>query len=359
MNAMGLVYGSVCSGIEAATVAWEPLGWKPVWFSEIDPFACEVLRHHFGKDQDKHVQVDNLGDMKNLEKDKRFRDTVGKIDVIVAGTPCPSFSIAGEREGLDDEGGQLALDFIRLARKSGARWVVWENVPGALSSQEGKNKGRLCPKCGHSLGRDRCSACGLPTEDQNPHNLGAVLGALQDGGYQFAYRVLDARYFGVPQGRRRVFVVGHLGEDWRPAAAVLFDSEGCFRGASENGEGERKTRTRVQESPGTGGWEGWYSNTGDTVRCLSAGGIARINHTADTFLIDSAGGRVRYLTPLEWERAQGLPPDWTQIPWKGKPALECPHTIRFSAIGNSMAVPVMEWIGRRIDWVETYLRLTR
>ena len=173
---------SVCSGIEAASVAWNPLGWKAVAFSEIEPFPCAVLAHHY-------PDTPNWGDM---TKYKEWPDVA--IDLLCGGTPCQSFSIAGLRKGLDDPRGNLMLTFGAIAAKYRPKWLVWENVPGVLSS----NKGR---------------------------DFGAFLGMLGQLGYGFAYRVLDAQFFGVPQRRRRVFVVGCLG-DWRSAAAVLFERHG-------------------------------------------------------------------------------------------------------------------------------------
>ena len=172
-------YGSVCSGIEAATAAWHHMGWEPAFFSEIEAFPSAVLTHHY-------PTVPLHGDFTTIEKNQ-----YGKIDLLVGGTPCQSFSVAGLRGGLDDDRGNLALEFCRLAQREQPRWIVWENVPGVLSSNGGRD-------------------------------FGSILGALEDLGYGLAYRVLDAQYFGVAQRRRRVFVVGYLG-DWRPAAAVLFE----------------------------------------------------------------------------------------------------------------------------------------
>jgi DNA (cytosine-5)-methyltransferase 1 len=174
-------YSSVCSGIEAATVAWHPLGWEPQWFSEIEAFPSSVLKHHY-------PETPNYGDMTN------FKEWSNEpIDLFVGGTPCQSFSVAGLRKGMDDPRGNLALTYLAIADKYRPRWLVWENVPGVLSSNGGRD-------------------------------FGAFLGALGQLGYGFAYRVLDAQYFGVAQRRRRVFVVGYLG-DWRRAAAVLFERE--------------------------------------------------------------------------------------------------------------------------------------
>jgi DNA (cytosine-5)-methyltransferase 1 len=178
-----MTYLSVCSGIEAASVAWHPLGWCAVAFSEIELFPCAVLAHHY-------PDVPNLGDM---TKYKEWPIERGSVDLLVGGTPCQSFSVAGLRKGLDDPRGNLMLVYLAIARQFAPRWVVWENVPGVLSSHGGRD-------------------------------FGTFLGGLAECGYGFAYRVLDAQFFGVPQRRRRVFVVGYLG-DWRPTAAVLFERE--------------------------------------------------------------------------------------------------------------------------------------
>lgn len=176
-----MIYGSVCSGIEAASVAWSPLGWQTAFVSEIEPFPCAVLAHHY-------PTVPNLGDM---TKFKEWPDAA--IDLLVGGTPCQSFSVAGLRKGLADPRGNLMLTYLAIAERYAPRWLVWENVPGVLSSNGGRD-------------------------------FGTFLGGLAELGYGFAYRVLDAQFFGVAQRRRRVFVVGHLG-DWRRAAAVLFERE--------------------------------------------------------------------------------------------------------------------------------------
>ena len=172
-------YLSVCSGIEAATVAWHPLGWTAAAYSEIEKFPSQVLAHHY-------PNTPNVGDM------TKFKEwNIGSIDLLVGGTPCQSFSVAGLRKGLDDPRGNLMLTYLAIADQYRPRWLVWENVPGVLSSNGGKD-------------------------------FGVFLGALGELGYGFAYRILDAQYFGVAQRRRRVFVVGYLG-NWRPAAAVLFE----------------------------------------------------------------------------------------------------------------------------------------
>ena len=208
MTRKPLNYLSICSGIEAATVAWHPLGWHPACFSEIDPFARAVLAHHYPK-------VRLHGDFTALTE-----NDYGAIDLLVGGTPCQSFSVAGLRKGLDDDRGNLTLEFIRLAQRARPRWLVWENVPGVLSIDGGRT-------------------------------FGSFLGGLAECGYGFAYRILDAQYFGVPQRRRRVFVVGYLG-DWRPAAAVLFERESVRGDITPSRETRKGTAGAFETSPSGG-----------------------------------------------------------------------------------------------------------
>lgn len=205
-------YATVCSGIEACSAAWHPLGWQPVFFSEIEKFPSAVLAHHY-------PNTPNLGDMTKINGHE-YRNT---IDVFCGGTPCQSFSVAGLRGGLGDERGNLALTFCRLVDQIRPTWVIWENVPGVLSS----NKGR---------------------------DFGSILGALAHIGYGFAYRVLDAQYFGVPQRRRRVFVVGHIGGFWQPAAAVLFERGGLFGDSAPGASSGQKVTRNAGSGVDAGGW---------------------------------------------------------------------------------------------------------
>jgi len=379
-------YGSVCSGVEAATVAWHDLGWEPQFFSEFDAFPSAVLKNHY-------PDVPNYGDMTKY-KDWNLNDK--SIDLLVGGTPCQSFSISGLRKGLHDDRGNLMLEYLRMADELKPKWIVWENVVGVLSS----NKGR---------------------------DFGTFLTALGDIGYGFAYRVLDAQYFGVPQRRRRVFVVGCLG-DWRSAGKVLFKPESLSGDpAPSRSKGQRVAPTVTTGPP--------YARTGNdrveteayvTYRKVSHGeytkdqgastmmardykdatdlitfspqnsasnGLSISEHTVPTLqtkkqsavVIDRAAFnqgvnakydplikeqetmptlvargphaiqqrdmKVRRLTPRECERLQGFPDDWTRIQWKGKKPEECPDGHRYKAIGNSMAVPVMRWIGQQIKQV--------
>jgi len=461
-------YLSVCSGVEAATVAWHSLGWQPVAFSEIEPFPSAVLAHHY-------PNVPNLGDMTKY-KEWNLNES---IDILVGGTPCQSFSVAGLRKGLEDPRGNLALTYVGILDKFRPQWFIWENVPGVLSSGGGRD-------------------------------FGSFLGAVAECGYGFAYRVLDAQNFGVPQRRRRVFVVGHLG-DWQPAAKVLFESE-SLSGDFKSSRKTRKSVTGFVESSfgqyredviagtikasggvlaggsetfltvyenhpsdsrvkdmgdtcqtvtstwGTGGgnipfvqsfgipgnWIGRKPENGgnattpmnDVSPCLTKTdrhgvafgfepGIAKREGNPNRFSqelsptlragmgdnqvaaafgwqnsshqgmsvdtisptldksktpavafgvdmynlttnedttqtirngtdIDHVGGimsstAVRRLTPVECERLQGFPDNYTQIPWNKKVSIDCPDGLRYKAMGNSMAVPVMNWIGKRIS----------
>ena len=205
-------YGSVCSGIEAATMAWHHMGWEPAFFSEIEKFPRAVLEYHY-------PDVPLHGDFTTIE-----RNQYGKIDLLVGGTPCQSFSVAGLRGGLGDERGNLSLEFCRLAQREQPRWIVWENVPGVLSSNGGRD-------------------------------FGSILGALEDLGYGLAYRVLDAQYFGVAQRRRRVFVVGYLG-DWRPAAAVLFERNSMSGHPAPSREKRQDAARSATPSAAAGGGHG-------------------------------------------------------------------------------------------------------
>ena len=461
-------YLSLCSGIEAATVAWHPLGWEAVAYSEIERFPSEVLAHHY-------PNTPNLGDMTKFKEWTNVSD----VDLLVGGTPCQSFSVAGLRKGLDDPRGNLMLTYLAIADQYKPKWIVWENVPGVLSSNGGKD-------------------------------FGVFLGALGELGYGFAYRILDAQYFGVAQRRRRVFVVGYLG-DWRRAAAVLFERDSlCGNPAPSREKGQGAAPT-IKASVGTGGvdvehpmvavgslcartgqsisvqdasqghlmptWPAKISSTLDTTfgtkmglenQHVNAGcpmfvpakpialaentigrkpenggngdgftdggpmytlnatgvhGVAQpiayafdslssnsmksanpisgcnevdVSKTLDTSrgldpscnqggigvaqpicLMDQGGSvmnvehdmvgtlrrethghepivmqpmAVRRLTPVECERLQGFPDTYTDIKSKGKATPDGP---RYKALGNSMAVPVMAWIGKRINEVET------
>ena len=233
-------YLSVCSGIEAATVAWHPLGWTPVAFSEIEPFPSAVLAHHY-------PNVPNYGDMTKFEEWPLEPETV---DLLVGGTPCQSFSIAGLRKGISDQRGGLMLTYLEIARRFRPRWIVWENVPGVLSSGGGRD-------------------------------FGSLLGGLEELGYGWAYRVLDAQWVrthghprAVPQRRRRVFVVGCLGNPSR-AAAVLFERESVQRDSAPRGKARQGAAFDAEAGAGAGCW--WDgSDCAGTLTKQNANGAQRM-----------------------------------------------------------------------------------
>jgi len=357
-----MIYASVCSGIEAATVAWHSLGWQPRLFAEIDKFPSLVLAHHY-------PQVPNVGDFTKITKEQ-----CGPIDLLAGGTPCQDFSIAGLRAGMAGERGHLTVEFAQLAGRLRPRWLVWENVPGVLSIEGGAA-------------------------------FGTFLGMLGQLGYGFAYRVLDAQYFGVPQRRRRVFVVGHFG-DWRRAAAVLFERHSMSgdtpprREAGQSITGSLAARTAAGGGLGTDfecmggvipqyggifddaiapalsasghgtsragdsrGQDCLIASTGEVSHCLNGGGMRRQDYETETLISHSLRGggfdasedgtgrgtprmAARRLTPRECERLQGFPDNYTLISPK---TADAP---RYKALGNSMAVPVMCWIGERIAMVD-------
>jgi DNA (cytosine-5)-methyltransferase 1 len=418
-----LRYLSVFSGMEAATVAWHQMGWTPVGFSEIEPFPSEILKHHY-------PTIPNYGDITQY---KQWPIERGSIDLLVGGSPCQAFSVAGLRKGLDDPRGNLALTFLGLAEKLRPKYILWENVPGVLSSSGGED-------------------------------FASFIGALAQFGYGFAWRVLDAQYFGVPQRRKRVFLLAIDGaSNWKAAGEILFEPEG-LRGDIAEGDkkgkatpsdagasvetsgilwsgGDQANAERVIDKAGTlncnkgqrGGYicptvldraafnqgqnakyepfieqteicptlvargphavqmpfrkskracsendhETWVqadsSNTlnnfdlGDTRTTHAVvyennrrDGLRTYEGTSPTLqgFMGTGGGNVpmvnesvevRRLTPIETERLQGFSDNYSQIPWNGKPADQCPDGPRYKACGNSMAVPCMAWIGRRIQ----------
>lgn len=325
-------YLSICSGIEAASVAWHNLGWKPLAFSEIEKFPSAVLARHW-------PDVPNLGDM------TKYNDWPAiKPELVVGGTPCQAFSIAGLRKGLDDPRGNLTLTFLGILAKYRPKWIVWENVPGVLSDRTGA--------------------------------FGSFLSGLSELGYGWAYRILDAQHFGVPQRRRRVFVVGCIGS-WASAAAVLFERESlCWNHKESKGEKQKTSRKSHEISDDeVNGMSKPISfhPTQDPISnidfCHSLGAnsnataavvgtvTTRTGNANDNFSVEVGrclikDNRPRWITPVECERLQGFPDNHTLISWRGKSAQNCPSGPRYKAIGNSMAVPVMRWIGERIQYIQ-------
>ena len=426
-------YLSLFSGIEAATVAWKQLGWECIGVSEIDPFACEVLKYHYPK-------IPNLGDITKITKET-LHDIKQKYTnepiIVVGGSPCQAFSVAGLRKGLEDPRGNLMLEYIRVVATIQPTYFIWENVPGALSSNNGRD-------------------------------FGTLLQTMAQLGYSLCWRVLDSKNFGVPQRRRRVFLVGHLGNEKRPFE-ILFEPKSMHRNNPkskqkrqdntpnttqsttkysepiivQNGQTKGITKiqnnisptltshiansptnspliatiestqpnaimnTKTKHSPtltaamGDGGGHipmtiipfkhYRYTNVPKHSGCLLADdGKYKLDHqwvtsnkiitekqyastlcardhkgiASDSWGHDSQQAvvhntRVRRLTPIECERLQGFPDNYTQIPWKGKEAKDCPTSHRYRCLGNSMTTNVMLWIGKRIDGIHTHSPLSQ
>ncbi|HAS1757271.1 TPA: Dam family site-specific DNA-(adenine-N6)-methyltransferase [Enterobacter asburiae] len=321
-------YGSVCSGIEAASKAWEPLGWKPAWFSEIEPFPSAVLAYHW-------PEVTNLGDMTKIADAVRAGD-IEAPDVLVGGTPCQAFSIAGLREGLSDDRGQLTLSYVELANAIDAKRrergepeaiIVWENVPGVLSSKDNAFGCFLAGLAGES--------CELQPAGGKWTHAGCVSGPER----VIAWRVLDAQFFGVAQRRRRVFVVASARKGFDPAA-VLFEQDVGSGSIETNNDGSERRASTVDNCTLYR-----FRRTDSYINDGVSSTLSARDYKDRRELVVMADNRVRTLTPLEYERLQGFPDGHTLIPYEGKLADDAP---RYKAIGNSMAVPVMRWIGERI-----------
>ena len=231
-------FGSVCSGIEAASVAWHPLGWEAAWLSEIEPFPCAVLKHHY-------PDVPNHGDM-TLLPDRILSGEVEAPDLFCGGTPCQAFSVAGLRNSLKDSRGNLSLTFVGIAnaidhvrsvRRDAPAIIFWENVPGVLNTKDNA--------FGCFLGALAGETEQIVPPGDKWTNSGCVFGPQRT----VAWRVLDAQYFGVAQRRRRVFVVASARDDFDPAA-VLFEFEGVRRDIAPSRQARKVTPTI--SSSGTG-----------------------------------------------------------------------------------------------------------
>lgn len=377
-----MMYGSVCSGIEAASVAWEPLGFKPAWFSQYDPehnykngpdFPSAVLAYRW-------PNVVNLGDMTKIAAAVRAGVTPAP-DIIVGGTPCQAFSVAGARSGLSDPRGQLTISYGELAdavderRKEEGKppaIFVWENVPGVLSSKDNA--------FGAFLGLLAGEDCELQPPGGKWKNAGYVHGPKR----AIAWRILDAQYFGVAQRRRRCFVIASARTDI-DAAKILFELEGVRRDIAPSREKGKAVAALTANGVGTCGADdnqgqaghliatfggGRCSGPVDVAACLTAKG-QRIDFEVETFAIHGTQDMaVRRLTPVECERLQGFPDNHTLIPVVKRKQITADEFAylrhhnpnmtaeeayrmavdgpRYKAIGNSMAVPVMHWIGKRI-----------
>ena len=302
-------FGSVCSGIEAASVAW-PF-WEAAWFSEIEPFPCAVLKHHY-------PDVPNHGDMTALPE-RILSGEVEAPDVFCGGTPCQAFSVAGNRKSLDDARGNLSLTFceiadaidsVRYVRNEQPTIIFWENVPGVLNTTD------------NAFGCFLAKLAGESCELQPPGGRWTDSGCVYGPKRAIAWRVLDAQYFGLAQRRRRVFVVASARKDFNPTE-VLFEFEAGDRNNAKIRRGVLRGRGK------------------NITGCLSTRTAAFDRQELDSLIYDYENKTVRVTMPIEQERLMGFPDGYTAITDKDTP--------RYKALGNSWAVPVVRWIGERIN----------
>lgn len=246
-------YLSLFSGVDAASLAWEPLGWAPAAFAEIEPFPAAVLAHRW-------PHVPNLGDVRGI--DGGALDGIGPVDLAVFGWPCQDHSVAGKKAGIEGERSGLfyeAIRIVRLAADRGCRWFVAENVPGLLSNRRGGDFAAVLREI---------TGCAFPVpRDGWRRNSGVARGV---SGWSVAWRVLDAQHFGVPQRRRRVFLVGHLG-DWRDPVRVLLEPDGLSRNPPADREAESYVAGCLSPGAHPGGFNGQDAHTGHLIaRSLTA-----------------------------------------------------------------------------------------
>lgn len=379
-------YISLFSGIEAASVAFGPLGWEPICFAEVDPFASAALAYRF-------PATPNVGDVTSYDW-QRHR---GECDLVVGGPPCQAFSVAGKRLSLADDRGNLSLAYVRAVDAVDPLWCLTENVPGWLSTGDNAFGCFLAAMVG-------TDAALVPADGQRWTDAGVVAGPRRTA----AWRILDAQYFGVPQRRRRVFVLAVRGSgNWRCAEAIFpvgqslrgdspprretgQDVARCIANGTNSQRYDGESENFIAKPLGAkkdGGWRGDLDN--DTYVCFSAkdhgadhasedgtgrgtplvasfaldlenlgdGGNIGYRSADDTSICLNTNGNigvaqpmsVRRLTPRECERLQGFPDNWTDVPYRDKPAADGP---RYRSIGNSMAVPVIRWLGHRIQLCE-------
>jgi DNA (cytosine-5)-methyltransferase 1 len=309
--------GSICSGIEAASVAWKSFDLDFKWFSEIAEFPSKVLKTRY-------PSVVNLGDMNKLSSAIVSR-RISSPDLICGGTPCQTFSTAGLKNGLNDSRGCLTLKFVeivecndrvRLEKGLSRSVVFWENVEGVLTDSTNS--------FGHFIS--------LLSGFKNPINLtkwpeaGFVRGLKRN----VAWRVLDAKYFGLPQQRRRLYVLAG-GKEFNPESVVFEKLNGGF---------QKYPTFQLKFTKNVHSFEVFREYTD----CLYSAYGTKWNGNAaanngSLYIIQNE--RIRRFSPLECERLMGLPDNYTDIPGSHK-------TNRYKAIGNSWAVPVVNWIGKRL-----------
>jgi len=335
-----LTYASLCSGIEAAHLALTPSGFTAQWFSDIDPFASALLAHHY-------PETPNHGDMRTLATRIR-RGEIEAPDLLCAGTPCQSFSTIGQRASLADPRGHLTLslvntlnacDHARHAHSTPGTVLLWENVIGILSAK------------GNAFGHYLAALAGTCQPLLNPrgaHHSWPGAGAVYGPKRRIAWRTLDAQYFNLPQQRRRIFLVASPARSHLDPAAVLFEPH--RRSGHAHTLPARPAPVRQNASPPApdpGHAKSRWDTTGNLHKARCLGTEQRTDVRTCNFIIGK-DGLPRILTPVECERLQGFPDNYTQIPWRGKPAANCPDTPRYKAIGNAWPVPVIHWLGQRL-----------
>ena len=332
-------YLTVCSGVDAVSLAWEPLGFTPVAFSEVADFPNAVLAYRW-------PHIPNLGDMTTING----LEWRGKVDIFWGSTPCQAFSVSGQRKGVSDPRGALTLTFVNLADEIDPPFIAWENVKGILSDKD------------NAFG---CFLGGLAGENgplEPPGGEWGHAGYVVGPRRTVAWRLIDAQHSGLPQRRQRVFVVAcpRGGADPR---TILFEQEGPRRDSSPMHRAQEEHATRA----GDGSSKRPEELSELTLPCyINSDARPKISlvHAYPLKADQGSGGRgsiahvlkvgdelravVRRLTPIECERLMGMPDNHTQIPWNGKPAEDCPDTLRWHALGNSLVVPDVVWIGRRI-----------
>jgi len=290
-------YVSICSGVGSCKIA-APQNWNCLYFSEIDRFASEVLAQRF-------PTIENIGD---FTKSRRNNETV---DLVIGGTPCQSFSIAGSKQGIRDERGNLTFQFIEYAKRIGSKWILWENVPNARSTNES-------------------------------NDFKFILSKFIQCGYFVTWRILDSKHFGSAQSRKRLFVVGYSGEQLGKLRSIFFERNCGKRDFAESREQEEKDRSRNTRYIG-------YDSRSNLVKRSFFGALTCKSWHLAHLLVDRKDQTIRRLTPLECERLQGLPDNHTFIDWNGKKA---PDGLRYKAIGNGFQVDVVRYILRQIQKAE-------
>lgn len=358
-----ITYGSVCSGIEAASVAFRDYGWQAAWFSEIERFPSSVLSHHY-------PEIVNYGDMRQISE-LILSESIQAPDILCGGTPCQAFSLNGSRKSLNDDRGNLSLEFCRIAdaidyirakRGEHASIIFWENVPGVLSTHDNA--------FGCFISQLGGSEYEIKPSNRRWPSAGIYVGEKRT----VAWRVLDAQYFGLPQRRKRVFVVASARYDL-DIGEVLFecdhDRENAFADRERSGEvtgNNEDSNARFHQTTRsiafkvrtkghcTGEKGGAIINTkvsgghGMIIAHEKTFTLSTSQHQYITYTTEESGAykHFRKLTPRECERLQGFPDDYTLIEYNGSMA---PDSLRYRAIGNSWPINVIRWIAGRINTI--------